>query len=399
MITILLEQIIQLLTGWIEKFNNHAEAVENSLDTLNATTADIETNTDPIPEIRDNTGAVITPINNIKTNTDTIATNTTTTASNTTVIKNNIGTIATNTGSAAAFAEDCANNTLDIKDKVTTIASDTTQIRADHVELENDLDKIYNAIKWSCLDIETTETESGASPLSFNTDKAAALQKLIVNIIYTLTGSGDKSPSNPYVFNGYSNINITVNGNQFTISLGSTYYNGYFVEDENGDRKAIIDMVLDTITSTYLSGLSSSYIGYVNNVPKVDNHPCIWIRNWKYPPNAKGLVFGGINAACNMFNISMNNADIISTQYRLYFDVYNMNITTTADFITAIQTAEGNGNSLIVCYELETPLEITLTAGTINSIVGDNIISSDTNGDIEVTYKESVKHYLDKHDA
>ena len=106
MITVLLEQIIQLLKGWIDKFNDHAEAVEDSLTDLNNTASDIELNTDPIPDIRDNTGAIITPITQIKTNTDSIKTDVTQIKTDTGIIKNNANSISTSAGSAAAFAED-----------------------------------------------------------------------------------------------------------------------------------------------------------------------------------------------------------------------------------------------------------------------------------------------------
>ena len=381
MITILLEQIIQLLTGWIEKFNNHAEAVENSLDTLNATAADIETNTDPIPEIRDNTGAVITPINNIKTNTDTIVTNTTTTASNTTVIKNNINTIATNTGSASAFAEDCANNTLDIKDKVTTIASDTTQIRADHVELENDLDKIYNAIKWSCINTIMTETESGDSPISFDTDIADDLIKLTVGIVSTQSGSGTPSYNNVRSINGYSDLNIIVNGSSDTISLGQTVYSG----------------VLDIISGELI----------IDKVMKVFDGSND--ETWNDYPTANGFFVSGLNdhatesygdGKCNMLPTSKSVGTLgviygINSKYIFTAQVKSeWNISSVADLRTFLSS-----NNLEIEYKLATPVVVQLTASQVSAIAGINTISIDTNGNIEVTYKESVKHYLDKHDA
>ena len=395
MVTILLQQIIDFLNTWVNSWNSHAQTVAQYLGLIEEDTSnlpDIKSNTD---DIKDNTAAVITPINNIKSNTDSIVTSSSTTASNTTVIKNNIGTIATNTGSAAAFAEDCANNTLDIKDKVTTIASDTTQIRADHVELENDLDKIYNAIKWSCLDIETTETESGASPISFDTDIADDLISCNVGIVATQSGSGDPSPDNIRTITGYSSMGLTVNGSSVTIALGDTYYGGVL---DVISGKLSINMMKDTMTSSYLSGLSSSYIGFVNSVGFFNNHPAIWVRNWKTPPACAGRRAGGIKSLCNAFNITMNNNDIISTQFRIYFDVNNLNISSVSDFITTIQNMEIT-DPLEICYEIETPIEIQLTAQQLAAIKGINTITSDTNGNIEVTYKESVKHYLDKHDA
>ena len=86
MITILLKQIIDLLTGWISSFTQYASDVLEKLGLIEEDTSylpDIKSNTD---DIKDNTAAVITPINNIKSNTDAINTSSATTASNTTAI-------------------------------------------------------------------------------------------------------------------------------------------------------------------------------------------------------------------------------------------------------------------------------------------------------------------------
>ena len=183
------------------------------------------------------------------------------------------------------------------------------------------------------------------------------------------------------------------------INLGGTYYGGKFTQDKDGNRKLTVDMEKDTMSSSYLSGLSSSYIGYATSVPAMNNHPCIWVRNWKYPPNAKGFVSGGIKAICNAFNISMNNSSIISTQYRIYFDVDGMNITSVADFISAIETMEQNGNNLEICYEVENPVVVDLPDGQpIVTLNGTNNIFADT-GDTSVVFKCSVNDYINAHQS
>ena len=83
-----------------------------------------------------------------------------------------------------------------------------------------------------------------------------------------------------------------------------------------------------------------------------------------------------------------------STASRMFIAVDNT-VTTAAE----ANTWFGLNNTLIV-YPLATEQEITLSSITpINTIKGVNTIITNTNGNIEVTYKESVKHYLDKHDA
>ena len=378
MITVLLEQIIQILNGWIESFNNHAEAVEESLTDLNNTASDIELNTDPIPEIRDNTGAIITPITQIKTNTDSIKTDVTQIKTDTGIIKNNANSIATSAGAAAAFAEDCATNTLDIKDKITTIASDTTQLRANSAELNDMSDKIYEAIKWSLADKYIDETESGPSPMSFDTDIADDLISCNVELVAHQSGSGDPSPDNVRAISGYSNMNLTVNGSTITIALGDTYYNGYL--DVISGVLKITNIKANTTSSnvTTYNGLSSNGVRFTSALND----------SYRF---AKSI--------CNMANIATDTtytpgimAVGINNNQIYWFSI--IDILGLADLQAFKDWLELNPVDVI--YELATPIEVQLTTQQIAAIKGVNIITSDTNGEIEVTYKESIKHYLDK---
>ena len=378
MITVLLEQIIQLLKGWIDKFNDHAEAVEDSLTALNNTASDIELNTDPIPDIRDNTGAIITPITQIKTNTDSIKTDVTQIKTDTGIIKNNVNSIATSAGSAAAFAEDCATNTLDIVDKVTTIASDTTQIRADQITLDNDLDKIYNAIKWSCVNTIMTETESGTTPLTFNTDIADTLEALSIDIVGNQTGSGTPSPSNEMPITTYSNISLTVNGNNISVSLGNDVYSGY-IDVITGKLTLIYDFY--TLNGTEAWSVYSARNGFRLNTNNI-------------------ISISASDNLCNRFifsNLYTEFAIRVGDQGDRYYFCNILDNMPTITNLASWKTWLSN-NNLQIASKLVTPIEITLSPETINTIIGNNIISNNINGDIEVTYKESVKHYLDKQD-
>ena len=172
-----------------------------------------------------------------------------------------------------------------------------------------------------------------------------------------------------------------------TDTFGQTIYGG--TRDLTTD-KASVDMTKDTMTYAYLSGLSSSYIGYASSVPAMSNHPAIWVRNWNYS-QMPTLKAGGIKCATNAFpDIRINDSNIISTQYRVYFDVTGCNISSVQDFLNAIQTMEQWGNSLEVAYELATPTEITgLTPHEIDTLYGDNNIYADT-GTTEVEYRADI---------
>ena len=379
MITVLLEKIITILEGWIQSFTSHAQHVEDKLDSLDQTASDIETNTDPIPEIRDNTAAVITPINNIKSNTDSIATSSQTSANNTTAILNNVGTLSTNTGRAAAFAEDCANNTLDIKDKITTIASDTTQLRADTDELNTMSDKIYEALKWGLADKYIDETESGPSPMSFDTDIADDLISLKIGIEAQQTGTGDPSPDNIRPITGYSSMDITVNGSAVTIALGDTYY--------FGELDVISGDLVITSKGFAINEKSWNYnsqYGFMGiSLPDIktpdNNIPMPGLICEAYTTR-RASASGSNPVNYTISGVAPSGVRILDTNY-----------TTSAAFIADM------GNYKIV-YPLAAPVTISLTAQQIAAVKGVNTITSDTNGVIEVTYKESIKHYLDKQD-
>lgn len=183
--TVLLEKILELLTNWSAHIN---EALQNMLDKLteanstlddiaddvddiNTTTTNIDITTTAISgkidvtnskidltnskldaangylsDIKDNTGAVITPVNNIKNNTDAIKTADEISAAKLTSIENNINTIAVNSGKTAAFTEDTATDVHEIAARLQLISSDTTQMRADNATIIAILNQIYDKL-------------------------------------------------------------------------------------------------------------------------------------------------------------------------------------------------------------------------------------------------------------
>ena len=380
MITILLEQIIQLLTGWIESFNNHAEAVENSLDDLNATAADIETNTDPIPEIRDNTGAVITPINNIKTNTDTIATNTTTTASNTTVIKNNINTIATNTGSASAFAEDCANNTLDIKDKVTTIASDTTQIRATDTNIYGAVNDIKDLMQYYFLTNIVTEEVEG-SLCNFDTDLEDYLQKAVVTIPADAGGYssidvnkvGKNLLDNTKYYEASANIVVIGQTVAYTSTLFYLRAGNYSIR-VNSSKTATVRYRLPDSTNV-LIGNTSTDLHFTVNTPTM----CAF-----YLYSANGISMSDVES----FQLEIGNDCTQYEPYKIMTDTVSLGSTVTDGAELDLLSGLLKINTTPATYSQLTPIAIRTYKG-VNNIYSDI-------GSMDVIYRETLKHYLDK---
>ena len=383
MITVLLEQIIQLLKGWIESFNNHAEAVEESLTDLNNTASDIELNTDPIPEIRDNTGAIITPITQIKTNTDSIKTDVTQIKTDTGIIKNNANSIATSAGAAAAFAEDCATNTLDIKDKITTIASDTTQLRADSANIAADVSSINQAISYYVANTLVTEDSEGYI-CNFDTDLEDYLQKAICTI--------------PADGSGFSSIDVVKNGkNIFKLSNCSYISNNIVLGGYILGGNVILDNSLFLPKGNYTVSTNTSMTGFYiadsnGNIATKYNNTFI-----SFTLNSDKYVAVRVYKSGTLSRDDFAAFDVqlelsaSATVYEPYKEVKN----TVSLGSTITDGAEIDLLSGIVKINTSPVTYSSITPIAIRTYKGVNNIYSDI-GSMSLTYRETLKHYLDK---
>ena len=382
MLNQLLETIIQILTGWVDKFTSHAQHVEDKLDSLDQTASNIETNTEPISDIKDNTGAVVTPIQNIKSNTDSIKQSSQTSANNTTAILNNVGTLSTNTGRAAAFAEDCANNTLDIKDKITTIASDTTQLRADSANIAADVSSINQAIGYYVANTLVMEDSEGAL-CSFDTDLEDYLQKAVVTI--------------PADLSGVSGITLTKCGkNLFDKTAVST--NKYLSITTGLEENAPGYVVSDYIPVK--SGVSV-VIPYSNSARRwfydINKQPTTYLNNTNlqvFTPTVDGFIRVTFNvSSSSSININTVQIEIGTTQSN--FEPYKA-ITYPVSFGTTITDgAEINLLDGIIKVNSTSVSYLSISPVAIRTYKGVNNIYSDI-GTTALTYRETLKHYLDK---
>ena len=377
----LLQMIYDLLTGWLNSFTSHAAEVMEKLNLIEEDTDTIVSNTSDIADdtndIKDNTGAIITPVQSIKSNTDSIKNDTTSIKNNVSTMTNQLGTISTNVGTASAFTEDVANNTLDIKDKVVTIASDTTQIRSNTNTVVTDMDKVYEALKWALVDKVTTETEEGTDTVSFDTDLTNDLVSLEVGVEGTQSGTGVPSPSNIRTFVYVSDKTITVNGNSITISLGQSILNG-ILDVINGILTITsLSRKISTFPWTYYTDLDYGYFATGNTTDKAynTNYKCECLNPVDKPRN-------------NLNNNELGVYNLTNASRRFVI---------RCDGITDVNTLNSQLGDYYISYELATPTTVTLTPSQIATIKGINTIITD--GNINVTYEESVKHYIDKQEA
>lgn len=383
MVTILLEKILTLLTGWLEAFTDHAgnvlaklNLIEEDTDTIVSNTSDIAEDTE---DIKDNTASVITPINNISGNTSSIKTNTDSIKADTTIIKNNINTISTNTGSTSAFCEDIANNTLDCSNRLVTIGSDTTQLRSNSNNITADVADIKTALNYYIANSIVTEDSEG-SICNFDTDLEDYLQKAIVTIPADLTG--------------FSGITLT--------KKGKNYIDDTLTYQQTVNQVLIGQTVAQTSLLTYLkagtytvssstSKLATMYYrysgGYIslgaNTAPRTftineDMYVCFYLYT------STGLTPSDIN----WFLVETGDT---ATSYEPYKAMtYPVSFGSTITDGAEIDLLSGvvKINTSPVTYTSITPIAVRTYKG-INNIYSDI-------GNTALTYRETLKHYLDK---
>lgn len=383
MVTILLQQIIDILKEFFEGFVEWANTIGDKIAGIKDDTEDIATSNNAIKansdDIKDNTAAVITPVNSIKTNSDSIKTDTTTIKNTVGTMSNQLTTISTNVGSTAAFTEDTATNTLNILDKVTTIASDTTQIRSVDNNIYSRLNDMEDLLNWSLYGIDYYMNAIGDNSVIFDTDRAYTdLKALSVEIVATQAGSGTPSPSNPRAISGFSSATIVHNGIPESISFGSTVYGGV-LDVTNG--KLRVTHKGETFSSVVNGGASStaSWWGQLlSSGAKPTNN------------NIKADVKASYLETVTASQVINTENDCIGVNTNGAINIKIQGMSSLADYNTYLAN-----NPVTVVYELATPTEITLTPKHIEQILGSNTISTNTNGKVYVTYTESLKNFLE----
>lgn len=363
MITVLLQQILDLLTA-------HFPGVISLLEKLNLIEPDVEEIRQDVDSIRNTTNMVNSNIQlvyiqsrYIKDNTDLIKTDTANISSKTDQISNNIGTISTNTGRAASFAEDCANNTLDIDQKITSIASDTTQMRADNQVLINNTNDIESYLLAMSYGIIKTTAAKG-NPINFNTDLIEELPIVRAEISPILSSSDTPTPDNPITITGTSSLDVVMNGETTSISLGGTVGKAE-LDIINGSGRVTYDIYKVTGNETNYSVTTGGYIRFTTPAPYSG-------------------IFSTYNAKCNICNVEVRGQ--VTNKYTYLQTTY---FATVADFQNYLLN-----NDVYIIYMRITPSTLSTTPATFTSVPGDNQISANANADLTITYKESVANYI-----
>lgn len=386
---IILQYILDLLTAWKDSFTTWANTIGDKI-------ASIKTNTDNLPgikadtaDIKDNTAAVISPINSINANVSSISSDVGSIKTDTAAIKNNAGSIATSSGATAAFAEDIANNTLDCKNRLVTIGSDTTQIRTDSDSIAADVTEIKNTLGLYFYTTIVTEDAEGAIA-NFDTDLKDYLQNAVVTI-----------PADAGGISGLSIINCGANLwdevwelGTIVPSDGTDYPSTTKIRSKNyipvkpGLKFRYIGITVSGATTDYIYcyDINKSYINYIPV-----SHSGTINAEFTTPNNCYFIRFICNNTVDD--NIAINYPSTITTYSEYTVSSQNVSFTTPITDGAEVDLLSGivKINTSPITYDSITPLAIRTFKG-VNNIYSDI-------GDIDVTYRESLKKYLEKQEG
>ena len=409
----LLQMIYDLLSGWFTSFTSHATAVMEKLNLIETDTAsiknsasDIKSNTD---DIKDNTGAIITPVQSIKTNTDSIKTDTTTIKNNVSTMTNQLGTISTNVGTASAFTEDVANNTLDIKDRIVTIGSDTTQLRSNSNTITSDVSDIKTALNYYLANTPITEDVDGYV-CNIDTDLTDYLQACNVTIPADLTGfSGitlNKIGRNFALISSLNvdnsqNINVIYNNNILEFTAFGTFSRVmYKIPVKNGCTYTLSFKGYSDGTNKRINinndntWPNSGYYGtlYINTVTEAYKQ-LTFTAVGDYVYLSFYVTTSASTGSLTIKDMLLEYGSNKSTYEPYKAMTYPVSFGTTITDGAEINLLDGiiKVNSTPVSYLSISPIAVRTYKG-VNNIYSDI-------GTTALTYRETLKHYIEKQEA
>ena len=407
MVTILLQQILDLLKGFFGDFVEWCNTMGDHM-------AAIHTNTDSLPDIKDNTNSIKNDTSSIKGMVSTITTNTNliqskvnTIKDTTNVISNNVSSIAASSGTAAAFAEDCATNTLNIDNRLVTIGSDTTQIRADSGNLAADVAEIKDTLGLYLYNTIVTEDAEG-DIASCDTDLKDYLQEAKVTI--------------PADAGGISNIFVV---NQNTSESFAECFKGLLEGTHAFVDLGSLTWTYQSATNRFITSKTDQANYAVGDIPgyACSKYQPIAVMNstqWNNFTGDKIITFISTNYIAIRDN-DYNDAAVFKTSLNGVYLIYKLASPVTPtitqaqfeslcaslgidykdfsiSFTSITDGAEIDLLSGIIKINTSPVTYDSITPIAIRTYKGVNNIYSDI-GTTSVTYRETLKHYLKKQEA
>ena len=200
-----------------------------------------------------------------------------------------------------------------------------------------------------------------------------------------------KSDDSVIVPTDLTDLFIYTSDNTFTVSFGQTVYGGVYDANAGKVRITSYNYVYDG--SEEFSKSVTALNGFYNNFYG-GQAPHDWPIMKQNAPIATTL--------CNIA-YATDLATYRNNYGTLYIDTgHNFDVdpaifgTTVESFKAKLADLYNNGTPLEVTCELATPIEIDVSELSVDTIAGVNNITSDCGGDVEVQYRDSIQHYIDK---
>jgi len=176
---------------------------------------------------------------------------------------------------------------------------------------------------------------------------------------------------------GNSTAYAPYNGDTFTVQFGQTVYGGEL--DVTRGKLSVTWGIVDLGSLTYTKTTAGGYALFWTNITDKAQNTNSLCESYINSNNGRDSLLDNEYGTYNL--ASLKNTIAIRDDAKASLS--------EADFKTAM-------DGILFAYELATPIEIDVSELSVSAIVGTNNITSDVGGDVEVSYREGIQHYIDK---
>lgn len=222
------------------------------------------------------------------------------------------------------------------------------------------------------------------NPATFTTDMAKPLRKLLIPFTPVQSGSGDPSPTNIRPITGWTGVNIYRSGEDTSdpLTIPVSW------QTETGEvYGGTLDALTGVLTVEYgiydIGSLAWEVANGSGGVKFFRSSVLTGIKKLSSTgivANIYCSILKTVSAASIYSGVAVDNSigqdDSSTAKLRVKATSYN-------DDADAFKTAM---NGVMLAYELATPQTVQLDPVTLSTLVGDNVIWTDTNGDNTIVY-------------
>ena len=223
-----------------------------------------------------------------------------------------------------------------------------------------------------------TEYTATGNPVSFETNVAKPLSECLVSFSPVQSGTGDPSPDNVRPITGFTGANVYLSPTDSDDPAKQTFA-VTFPQEVGTAYGGTIDLATGvlTITAVCASLKNRGWYNYSGNT----------MFAWNVGKDKNTSIL------CDSFPVFLNNtsqnesirvyANGAGYAGNIYF--YKTGLSSADEFNAWMNGLEFDPH---ICYELQTPQTYQLTPTEIQSLVGNNVLWSDLNGNMTVIYKK-----------